>query len=250
MTACPTTRTTVPIRPNPDQEDRDADGEGDACDPDPATLTLNPPAATNEVGTEHTVTATVENAAGGPVEGTTVRFTVSGSRNATGSCTTGADGTCSFTYTGPDFPGADAIDAYADTNDDADRDAGEPTAEATKAWVLPATGPGHVTGGGQVGAKVAFGFNVKGDETGAKGTCNVVDQALETHVKCLTVEAIIRTGNHARFYGTATVNGQEQRYRIDVDDNGEPGRTDTFTITTSGGYTVGGTITKGNVQIH
>jgi YVTN family beta-propeller protein len=246
---CPTT-------PNPDQADRDNDGQGDACDPDPASVTLSPPDAVNPVSTSHTVTATVKNAAGGPVSGATVRFSVAGSVSTSGSCTTTSDGTCSFAYNGPDFPGADEIDAYADTNGNGSQDSGEPGAvPATKAWILPTSTEGHVTGGGQVlnaagTDKVAFGFNVKGDGADAKGNCNVEDPRADVHIKCLDVTAIVRTGNSARIYGNAQAGGSATTYRIDVVDNGEPGRTDTFQIKTSSGYTAGGTLAGGNIQVH
>lgn len=45
----------------------------------PATLTLAPAADTNPVGTQHCVTATVEDALRNPVPNVTVRFTVAGS---------------------------------------------------------------------------------------------------------------------------------------------------------------------------
>jgi hypothetical protein len=47
------------------------------------------------------------------------------------------------------------------------------------------------------------------------------------------------------------VNGTATTYRIDVDDLDESGvGKDTFTIQTGSGYTVGGTLTNGNVQVH
>jgi Tol biopolymer transport system component len=223
----------------------------------PATVTLAPPDAVNPVGTSHSVTATVRDADGEPFAGARVRFAVTGSVATTGSCTTATDGTCTFTYAGPDFPGADAISAYADTDDDGTHDDGEPAvpAAATKAWVLPTASAGHVTGGGQVwnaahSDRVAFGFNAKGDGTTAKGNCNVEDPTAGVHLKCTDVDVITRTGNSARIYGDATVNGTPTTFRIDVTDNGEPGRDDVFRITTASGYAVGGTLSKGNVQVH
>src|SRR5918996_1440081 len=87
----------------------------------PAMLTLTPAADTNLVGTSHTVTATVTNAAGGPVANVTVRFTVTGSVNTSGQCTT--------------------ITAVADTNNNGTQNAGEPVGAAEKTWTpgAPAT---------------------------------------------------------------------------------------------------------------
>jgi Bacterial Ig-like domain (group 1)/Beta-propeller repeat len=109
--------------------------------PVPATLTLDPAADTNPVGTSHTVTATVRDAAGNPVANVIVRFTVSGSVSTSGQCTTTAAGQCNFTYSGPTTPGADTISAFADSDDDGVQDVGEPVAAAQKTWTpaAPAT---------------------------------------------------------------------------------------------------------------
>ena len=59
------------------------------------------------------------------------------------------------------------------------------------------------------------------------------------------------TGTGATFFGNATVNGTATNYRIDVDDLREPGAgNDAFTIRTENGYTAGGILSRGNVQIH
>jgi hypothetical protein len=207
------------------------------------------------VGTSHAVTATVENSAGNPVSGSVVLFTVAGSVSTSGSCTTDADGQCSFSYQGPDLPGADEITACADANENGVVDAGEPCNTATKAWILPDTMPGQVTGGGQVfnaGAsdKIAFGFNAKSTDKGIKGECTLVDSSTDTMIKCVDVTTLTRAGNTATFFGNATINGTPTTYRIDVVDNGEPGSADTFRIRTASGYTAGGVLTGGNIQVH
>jgi hypothetical protein len=224
-------------------------------DPAPALVVLTPPTAVNNVGTSHTVTATVTTTAGTPAANTTVLFTVIGAVTTTGECTTNAQGQCQFTYTGPDFPGVDLITGCADSNDDGDADTGEPCGEATKIWLLPATVPGQVTGGGWItmdGGRVSFGFNAQADEAGgaAKGNCNVIDHATKKQIKCLTVDSLVVTPTHATFFGQARVDGSTTNYRIDVDDLGEPGLADTFKIQLDNGYTAGGTLEGGNIQIH
>jgi hypothetical protein len=77
-----------------------------------ANLTLEPASATNQAGEEHCVTATVTDAAGAPVAGVAVQFTVSGANTANGTVTTGADGTATFCYTGT-TAGEDMIAAVA-----------------------------------------------------------------------------------------------------------------------------------------
>jgi hypothetical protein len=222
----------------------------------PATVVLSPAMATNDVGTSHTVTATATTADGTPSPNYTVFFTVTGSVAATGTCPTDAQGQCSFTYAGPAFPGADLIEACVDANKNGVVDTGEPCAvPAMKAWTLPATTPGEVTGGGWItkgGDKVAFGFIADSDGVGStpQGHCNVIDHATKMHIKCLTIDALVVTPTHATFFGRATVGGIEAGYRIDVDDLGEPGTNDTFKILTDTGYVAAGTLQGGNIQIH
>jgi hypothetical protein len=215
--------------------------------------TLSPPNGVNPVGTTHTVTATV---VGGtiqqPLAGITVYFTVSGSVNTTGQCTTDQTGQCSFTYQGPDLPGSDLIEAYADANNNGIQDAGEVPGSATKEWVLPAATPGQTTGGGQilwVTGKVVFGFNAQNQNGKLKGNCNVIDVTSRLHIKCLSVTSLVISGTHATFFGEATVNGVATNYRIDVDDVSEPGSGDTFKIQTDSGYTASGALTAGNIQV-
>jgi hypothetical protein len=223
--------------------------------PAPPVVTLSPPAATNPVATTHTVTATVLSASLAPLSGVAVRFSVEGSTTAAGSCTTDATGRCSFTYAGPQLPGADTILAYPDLNGNGSPDPGETEATATKAWVEPASTPGQITGGGQLvpmgsTSEVSFGFEAK---NGLKlfGTCSVVDPSLGVHVKCLDATALVETGTHATFFGHGTVDGTPTAYRIDVDDLGEPGAgRDTFELQTATGYTIAGVLARGNVQIH
>jgi Bacterial Ig-like domain (group 1) len=219
----------------------------------PANLMLEPPSGINDVGTNHTITATVTDTLGNPVSGIVVRFSVTGSVTTSGMCTTNAAGQCTFTYAGPSLPGADLISAYADSNNNNVQDPGEPTAIATKAWVLPGSTVGHVTGGGQImpgGNKVTFGFNAKSDG-GLRGECNVVDLATRRHIKCTDATALVVVGNEAWIYGNARDEGTPTTYVIHVVDNDEPGRGhDTFSISTTSGYSASGTLTSGNIQVH
>jgi hypothetical protein len=51
--------------------------------------------------------------------------------------------------------------------------------------------------------------------------------------------------------GTAEVNGQSGfTYQVDVADNGEPGRNDTFALSVSNGYSAKGFLGGGNIQLH
>lgn len=221
----------------------------------PATLELTPPSAANTVGESHTVTATVKDALQQPTPGITVRFSVEGSVTASGAAVTDANGQAGFTYGGPQLPGADMIRAYADTDNNNVQDAGEPFGDATKAWLAPATTSGQVTGGGQTQnttgtGQIAFGFNAKSDDL-VNGNCNVVDRSISLQIKCSSVDSLTVSGTHATIFGMASDNGTETPFRIDVDDLGEPGRgRDTFRIITGTGYSAGGTLMGGNIQIH
>jgi N-acetylneuraminic acid mutarotase len=164
----------------------------------PATLTLDPAAATNPVDTQHCVTATVKDASGNPVPDITVRFTVTGAVNTSGSASADTNGQATFCYQGPPLPGTDAITAYADTDDDSAQAPGEPGGAATKAWIAgapatltlsPATGSNPVNTQHCVTATVmdAFGnptpnvtirFNVAGAITaGGSATTDANGQA-------------------------------------------------------------------------
>jgi hypothetical protein len=221
---------------------------------DAAAVTLSPATAINTVGGSHTVTATATNVLLQPVANATVLFTVQGSVTTAGSCTTGSNGQCSFTYQGPQLPGADLIRGCADNNRNGLADPTEPCGEATKIWMLPATTPGQVTGGGWIeklgGGRVSFGFNARSDGTTVKGNCNLIDHAMSAHIKCLTVDSLVVAATHATFFGQASIDGITTTYRIDVDDLGEPGTQDTFKIQTDSGYIAGGVLAGGNIQIH
>jgi hypothetical protein len=230
----------------------------------PATLTLDPVADTNTVGDTHCVTATVKDASGNPVPNVTVRFTVTGSVTTSGSATTDANGEATFCYTGPPLPGADAITAFADSDNDGTQDTGEPSGAAAKTWVLPVTTPHceiSITNGGRItalnGHRATFGGNAQSSETGeTQGQEQYRDhgpvQPLNVH--SINVMAIVCDGPglEASIYGQATINGAGSFfYRIKVRDLGEPGAGfDTYWILLETGYTSGEqTLEGGNVQI-
>jgi hypothetical protein len=218
--------------------------------PQPQLLTLSPATAMNPVGSSHTVTATVATASA-LVPGVTVHLTVTGADSVTGTCTTGANGQCDFTYQGPALPGADLIEAYADSNGNGTKDPGEPMATATKAFVVPVSTAGEANGGGRIDVlglgPVSFAFHgLSGRRLEAE--CNVVSG--DVTVKCLDATALVITPTHVTIFGSATVNGVATNYRIDADDLARAGAgRDTFKIQTDSGYTVGGILSSGNVEI-
>ena len=84
---------------------------------------------------------------------------------------------------------------------------------------------------------------------GIEGNCNVA-MAPPTAREVVDVTSLTRSGTHATIFGTATINGTTTAFRIDVDDHGEPGAgRDTFRIVTSSGYSPGGILKGGNIQV-
>jgi hypothetical protein len=107
-------------------------------------LSLDPLTATNPVGTQHTVTATVTNTDDTPRSGVLVEFVVTGANaGAAGTCvpadcTTGADGKVTFTYAGTN-EGDDTINAAITV------DGSRQTATAAKTWTTGGGGTGSIT---------------------------------------------------------------------------------------------------------
>ncbi|OOP54930.1 MAG: hypothetical protein AYP45_17645 [Candidatus Brocadia carolinensis] len=94
-------------------------------------IILGPTTATNPVGTQHTVTATVQDDNGDPVAGRNVDFSIVSGPHAglTGSDTTDASGHATFTYTGT-TAGTDVIEAsFVDSNGQT-----KTSNQATKTW--------------------------------------------------------------------------------------------------------------------
>jgi len=120
------------------------------------------------------------------------------------------------------------------------------------------TGADFVTGGGWItgtpsGAKANFGV-AGGIKQGAFwGHLTYIDHGPGgPHVKGTGVTAYRTTNPTTRHIeGTAQVNGEEGfHYQVDVTDNGEPGRNDSFTLKLSNDYGASGTLGGGNIQLH
>jgi hypothetical protein len=235
----------------------------------PAKVVVNPPAATNTVGQQHCVTATVTDAFGNPNANVTVYFNVGPSGPTTfpspssGTRVTNASGvTGQFCYTAS-LPGTDTIRACADSNGNGTIDPGEPCGEATKTWLPPASTQlceAKITQGGWFYAnnndRVNFGGNAKNDGTGLSGQEEFQDQgpAQPMNVHSIRITAITCSNDRtqASIYGEATINGSGTHvFKIDVTDAGEPGTNDTYGITLDTGYQSGQhKLLGGNVQIH
>ena len=96
------------------------------------SIALTPASDSNPVGTTHRLTATVTPAQ----SGVTVRFEVVSGPNTgtTRSDGTNSSGVATTSYRGQGGPGPDTVIAWADLDRDGRREAGEPSAVATKIW--------------------------------------------------------------------------------------------------------------------
>ena len=264
--------------------DANANGQADTGEPTgvatktytpgpPAKLELSPKAATNTVGEEHCVTATVTDEFGNPVPGVTVYFDVTGAVSAqgivgaSGFANTDGQGKAKFCYTS-ELPGENVIKAFADSNGNGQHDAGEPFDTATKTYVPPISSPlceVKVTDGGWIfalnGDKSSFGGNAKTDDAGlvVSGSQEYTDHGPTTpvHVKSTKVLALVcDTPTSATIYGIANVSlasapAVSSGFRIRVTDGGEPSTADTYGILVAGYWSGEPMPLKGgNIQIH
>jgi len=117
--------------------------------------------------------------------------------------------------------------------------------------------PTRVTGGGQVpgnGGVASFGLNIRADASGASGNMNVKDHGTGQMIKLVLVRSVTVSGNHVTITGRCRIgNGDVELCQIDAEDNAEPGAgTDELQLKVGGGasYSGGGTLNRGNVQIH
>jgi hypothetical protein len=114
-----------------------------------------------------------------------------------------------------------------------------------------------VTGGGLItgtpsGARGNFGVAGGIKNSALWGHLVYIDHGNGMKVRGTGVTAYTGTGTTSRHIeGTAEVNGQSGfTYKVDVADNGEPGRLDTFELRLSNAYVASGNLAGGNIQLH
>ncbi len=213
---CPTT-------PNSGQLDTDGDGQGDVCDSDDDN---------DNVADGSDNCPTTPNSGQLDTDGDG-QGDVCDSDDDNDNVADGSDN-C------PTVPNADQTNTDGDAQGDA--------CDAT-----PGSTPGKVTAGGWIRAeKHSFGLNVQstGATTAPKGQVTYRDDTANVSLKSVTLTSVIISGTHGTIRGTGVVNGtQEVAFRIDVDDLGEPGASDRFSISWAG-YGNDGVLNGGNVQVH
>jgi hypothetical protein len=122
----------------------------------------------------------------------------------------------------------------------------------------PADCHDFVTGGGWIAlgnGRGNFGFNAgfKPNSTVPEIHFNYIDHRTRMHVKATSIAVYLvgATPTTRHMVGFASIDGIGGfTYTLDVTDNGEPGDTDVFQLSLSTGYSVGGVLAGGNIQLH
>jgi hypothetical protein len=115
-----------------------------------------------------------------------------------------------------------------------------------------------VTGGGNLDladGKITFGFVVKysNGESAPSGNLTFKDHGSNLDLKATSFNLLFIQASHAVITGFATVNDQSNvPFILSVDDFGEPGSADKVMIEIPdlSGYSAGGALSGGNIQIH
>jgi hypothetical protein len=120
---------------------------------------------------------------------------------------------------------------------------------------LPPTSVGKVTGGGTInvsGGIGNFGFIVQSQSSSGpiNGDLQYQNHATGDLVHSKSFTSFNISGNTATFGGTCTDSGVPCTFTVTVTDNGEPGKSDIFTISLNGGPVQGGTLRGGSIQVH
>jgi hypothetical protein len=211
-----------------------------------SSLILSPKTATNTVGAQHCVSASVKDAFERPTPNVTVSFTVTGSVTRSGSQQTTPSGTATFCYQGPDLPGSDDITAFTDTNGNGTRDAAEPQDTAQKTWSPPASSSRcKIEGSGRMvdtqGDRGDFRIDVKTTHGEATGRLYYTDRGpgRTFSLRSVRIGAVVCSGREGSLFGEATVDGSELQFRVDATDGHKHKGDDTFRLLLGDGYDSG-----------
>ncbi len=122
--------------------------------------------------------------------------------------------------------------------------------------------PGQVFGNGRIGnnrkwwrmkAWFQFGVSYKKGNSVPRGNFIYIDSKAHLFVVATSFDQLVINGSHAKFSGLATVNGQKNVwFEVSVFDKNRRGSKDNFTITipSLNDYSVGGTLSGGNITIY
>jgi hypothetical protein len=120
---------------------------------------------------------------------------------------------------------------------------------------VPDARPDKTTGGGWIdvpNGRAYFAFEVaeRRNGGGVDGRLYYANQATGEQLRSLDITSLKVVGNTATFEGTCQSRTGRCTFKVVVQDNGEPGRADTFHIAPSPGTPAGGTLEGGNIQVH
>ncbi len=223
------------------------------------TLDAKPANATNVVGENHTITATVTDQNGNPVGGKAITFRVTSGPNSNndldsnnttptgviGQCTTAADGTCSQSYSST-VTGTDSIDVFIDTNSNYTADGGEKSVTVSKTWVQTSNAtcidvePNDATN--PTTAAHAITAHVTDGHMGADGDKAGTFDCTGNPVNNVPVDFTVNAGGPSSTL-TPDNNGDAQHERVFTDANGVASVTlHDESATTEGNNTVTGAI--------
>ena len=100
------------------------------------------------------------------------------------------------------------------------------------------------------GNEVTFKFRARQGGDGSLGYFSFCDPAAGVCITNAKIRSLSITGNSAQFSGQGHLeNGSRVRFNVNVTDNGEPGTSDTISISLSDGYSVSGTLRRGDIRI-
>lgn len=214
-------------------------------------IDLAPADATNNIGTSHTLTATVttdDPAPGTPVVGTTVTFSVVAGPHTgvTGTGVTDSAGKATFSYTGT-LLGTDTIEAtFVDSLGRTQR-----SNRVTKTWVEappPVNTCGEVRGNGRLlSNQASFSVDAK-YTTGAPapvGTIRYSDLKTPMKFESTKITSFVIAGGVATIEGEGLANGAPVTFVVRATDDAP----DAFAITLSNGYTADSPLKKGSIVI-
>ncbi len=222
------------------------------------TVTNLGPAAATGVSVTITETGALI-ASATPSQGTCGATPTASLTCALGNLAVSASATVTITVQTGVAPGSVSDSATASASaTETDPDPANNTATATTGVVVPASTVGcKITDGGRItaanGDKATFGANAQAPN---KGQQQYQDHgpAININVHSISITAVVCSADKksGSIFGTATINGAGiYFFRIDVQDLGEPGTSDTYRIRLSNGYDSGvQVLTGGNIQIH
>ncbi len=117
----------------------------------------------------------------------------------------------------------------------------------TTVTTTSASGRGSVNG---VGDQATFNFHASLSGDQASGSLTYSDPAAVVSFSRAKVRTLTFTGTSATFGGNGRLgDGSRVTYSVNVSDNSSDGSSDTFTISLSNGYSAGGTLTSGDIQV-